>query len=167
MLSSYEEKAPFGYPTCNSSIDEQALVHFYSRHLSRGPGKEAVKWTYVSQRSGWIMWKPEWLRSWEWPPTVFHYFGRKPWLLDRGEWLDLEPWYDYARAMLGSERFTAPQREVLRKAYRPEQLDKPAQGRCFYCQLVRSVLNQHMFSADGRVICPRYLAQLAHVQRGR
>jgi hypothetical protein len=145
MLGTYTAKSSFGYPTCNSSTDEQVLAHFYSLHLG-------APWTYVSQRHGWIPWRRDWLREGEWPPTVLHYFGRKFWALDRGEWLDLEPLWSIIGSMIESWPVET-ERPALRKLY-GEQLDKQPQSGCFYCKLLdRKDWARHSFMIGARVSC--------------
>lgn len=160
MLQLYSKEKPFGYPTCNSSIDEQAIVHFYSRHLSVKTEKN-IDWTYISQQHQWICWKPEWLRKGEFPPTVIHYFGLKAWKMDRADWLDLQPWWAIVKLMLQTAGWDEQTRKQLEELYRKDQLEMRGPTGCFYCKLL--AFHHHtthaFMAADGKIECPLWNEQ--------
>jgi hypothetical protein len=154
MLESYKNK-PFGYGNCNSSIDEQAIVHFHSRHLS------GMKWTYISQKHQWICWKPEWLRDEERKNTVIHYFNLKAWKLNRSEWPDLQPWWTMVKLMLEKTKWNGEERERLEILYRKDQLEMKDLEGCFYCKLFssRSSSDHSFMRADGSIGCGTWNSQ--------
>lgn len=154
MLDTYRSNNLFGYKNCNSGIDEQALVHFYSRHLS----DEKIQWTHVSQRSGWIPWKPKWIMNNEYPPSVIHYFGKKPWLMERGEWIDLEPWYDAVKTMIDKWP-KEDDKKKLQMFYGNAKLEKKNLSGCFYCKLFGINKKCSMFSQNGIIVCETYQTQ--------
>lgn len=160
MLNLYSKNKPFGYGTCNSSIDEQALVHFYSMHLPR-IAKEKIEWTYISQQHQWICWKPEWLRNEEFPPTVIHYFGLKAWKLNRRDWPDLQPWWEIVKFMLEKTKWTDVERECLETLYRKDQLQLKDLEGCFYCKLFNSKdCSTHRFiGSDAKIGCKLWNSQ--------
>jgi hypothetical protein len=148
MLSCFPPEKPFGYPNCNNMVDEQAIVHFYGES----------PWTYISQQHNFVNWNKNWLRRGEFPPTVFHYFSTKPWVLARREWLDLEIWWGVVGRMIAAGGFTAEQTATLKKLYREDQLSlEPAKG-CPYCKIFgKTEWEGHQFmTVDKGIICPVY-----------
>jgi len=161
MLGLYSKNKPFGYGNCNSSIDEQAIVHFYSRHLLTAT-KETIDWTYVSQQHQWICWRPEWLRGGEFPPTVIHYFGLKAWKLNRTDWLDLQPWWAIVKVMLERTKWNDKEKTSLEELYRKDQLEMKGPDGCFYCKLFAKCHADHAFmGVDGSLKCPLWKSQKA------
>jgi hypothetical protein len=152
MLGSYSKTKPFGYPACNSGIDEQVLAHFYSKFLPSSTG-ENFNWTYVSQSSGWIPWHPEWLRKDEWPPSVIHYFGQKFWEMKREDWLDLEPLWMTIQSLVN--HVPKSEKEKLVGLY--GLIEKKNISGCFYCKILKNGnWKLHEFMNESEIICPKY-----------
>lgn len=155
-LRIFGEKNPFGFPYCNSMMDEQFLCFFYHDYLPSKTNKN-FDWTYVSQKYNWILWDKHWLRKEEFPPYVLHFFGIKPWILKRYDWLDLEVWWDFVATMI--ERSSTG--SSLSKLFRSEQLDLTPQKGCFYCKLYgEQCWTGHNFMKKGKMQCPRYKGEL-------
>lgn len=155
-LRSFGENNLFGFPYCNSMMDEQFLCFFYHDYLPSKTNKN-FDWTYVSQKYNWILWDKHWLRKEEFPPYVLHFFGIKPWILKRREWLDLEVWWDFVGTMI--ERSSSG--SSLSKLFRREQLDLTPQKGCFYCKLYdEQCWTDHNFTKKGKIQCPRYNNEL-------
>jgi hypothetical protein len=164
MLGQYTLGRRFGYESCNSSIDEQVLTHFYSQHLP-AVRNERSAWTYVSQRHGWIPWNRSWLRPFERPPTVLHYFGRKFWALDRGEWLDLEVLWSVIQAMIENWPEES-EKNRLSELYGRKQLSQAPSPGCFYCKLFgHGTWREHAFIKRVDVTCPVYLSELTGLRK--
>jgi len=159
MLAKYDESNLFGYPSCNSGIDEQVLAHFYNYHLP-SVTEQSFTWTYISQNTGWIPWHPEWLRKDEWPPRVIHYFGQKFWEMKREDWLDLEPLWTTIQNLINN--FPESKKKKLTALY--GLTEKQISG-CFYCKLTTSNWKKHQFMTETDVICPNYQSQLKNAQR--
>lgn len=155
MLANYSKSDPFGYSSCNSGIDEQVLAHFYSRFLPQET-QQNFPWTYVSQKSGWIPWHPEWLREDEWPPSVIHYCGQKFWEMKREDWLDLEPLWITIQSLIN--HVPKNEREKLAGLYKlTEQMNIPG---CFYCKSIKHKnWTSHEFMTESEIICPKYQEQ--------
>lgn len=133
----------FGYHTCNSMIDEQLIAHFYSTILQKD-------FTNIHQKYNYIPWHKEWLEGET--PYLFHYFGIKPWELERDSWSDLEVWYTIVKLLLK----TIPDKDVVNKLYqlyRPTQVDKPIIKKCCWC----NSLEHLMISEDGKLECDKLI----------
>ena len=187
MMKQYNNSKPFGLP-CYSMTDEQSIVYFYYEYLPKLT-KQPYKWTYISQKYNWISWRYNWLRSDEFPPSVIHYFGKKPWLLTRTDWLDLDVWYKFVIKMINDvfsdkdennkekndnkednkeenkqenkqENKEQNEKELISHFYRKSQLEISQSG-CFYCGLIDKDDKSHSFMNDDcKIICPHYLSQL-------
>lgn len=122
-IESYTEDKPFGFPECNSMIDEQ-FICFQIKN----------KWTYISQKYNWIPWHSQWLRKDEYPPAVIHYFSTKPWVLRRSEYHDLEIWWDYVTQMI--HNIYKDDKEVI-KLYREDQYNNLTFEGCSFCKILK------------------------------
>jgi lipopolysaccharide biosynthesis glycosyltransferase len=138
----YTEKHSFGFPRCNSMMDEQFICTVEKN------------WTYISQKYNWIMWHPQWLRPNEFPPAVIHYFNTKPWDMKRDEWPDLQIWWDYAYNMLETVYKNYPSAKYLYI----DPFDKSeVRSICPYCHTFNEKqYNDHKFIQSGKIICPLY-----------
>lgn len=156
MLAKYGKNNAFGYPSCNSGIDEQVLAHFYSRFLPEITG-QVFQWKYVSQSSGWIPWHPEWLRKDE-VPSVIHYFGQKFWEMKREDWLDLDPLWVTIQGLIS--HVPKDEKERLISLYKFKENEDAG---CFYCKLESSDWKSHKFMTETKITCPRYESQIKNM----
>lgn len=160
MLSKYSHSKPFGL-SCYSMTDEQSIVFFYKEYLPKTLNQH-FKWTYISQKYNWISWRYKWLRKTknynEFPPSLIHYFGIKPWILERNDWLDLEVWWTIVKHMIIT---VFNNDKDIQELYRPEQLLKIEQPGCFYCKIANiSDWNNHQFiNKECSIVCPLYIKQ--------
>jgi len=81
-------KGPFGFSTCYSAMDEQALAYYMSKILKK-------KWTNIHQRYNLIGWKERFLSPRDYP-RVIHYISEKPWNATYNKWEDMVCWWKMA-----------------------------------------------------------------------
>lgn len=151
------QKSQFGFSLCNSGMDEQLIVYFYTYHLNN-----KHTWTYISQKYNFIAWDYMWIRSHEYPPHVLHFFGTKPWILNRNEWLDLEIWWTYVTNMLNNNYFEKEQHKLLIKLYNSNNnnLKESHNKGCFYCKLYKRKWKEHNFiNYNCNIKCPSYIEE--------
>jgi lipopolysaccharide biosynthesis glycosyltransferase len=141
FIAKYTEENPFGFPNCNSMIDEQFICNFENTDL-----------TYISQKYNWIPWHPQWLRQQEFPPSVIHFFSTKPWVMKRQEWLDMEIWWDFVSEMI--KHIFKNSQEVI-KLFREDQYKLQIQG-CPYCKILNRKYRDHNFIKNGKIVCSNF-----------
>jgi hypothetical protein len=151
------ERAPFGYPRCNSGTDEQAICALYQ------DGHTA--WTWIHPRHNYIPWLPRWIVDVDAPPTVFHFFNTKPWQMARDEWPDLEAWWRMAAAVVrrypevaghfdaASVAIPAVLPRCCWCADKGKELDRLRAARHGDAPPVRDIAHV-IFDDDGRLACP-------------
>lgn len=81
------KKRGYGWPQCNSGVDEQSIVEYY---LTKG-----ATWTHISQIYNMIPWRKNWLPKQGSEPYIYHFIGPKPWSMKRGQWEDLSTWFAF------------------------------------------------------------------------
>jgi hypothetical protein len=152
-----ESQLPFGEPGCYSMMDEQSITKFY--YEKRTP------WHFIHQRYNYIPWQRAWLpdvrvegatdapRSRLRPdrPRIFHYFGKKVWLMPRSEWPDAEAWWRFASALVRAHPGAAP-------AFEAQLLALPPTVSCAWCQSDGVAADHDLVDAAGHVACERMLA---------
>jgi hypothetical protein len=118
---------PFGFSTCYSMMDEQAIVRFYYEE------RPERQWTFVHQVFNYIPWRRSWLPDPTWVPRVFHYFGKKPWDFRRSDWPDLEVWWTLADQLVHSLGWNDCERTALCQQF-SQDLWKPSTVlQCAWC----------------------------------
>lgn len=145
------KRQPFGFPRCNSMMDEQAIVSFYHAKGST--------WTHIDQSHNAIPWHlPNWVGAKAFP-SVFHFFNLKPWDLERDRYPDLDVWWCVVRCLLASDRYTEEQRRCMRGCFDEPSLED-SRSRCGYCQQFRHAdWQQHpTLDEQGSVSCHRLVA---------
>ena len=86
---------PYGHEGCYSAMDEQSLTEFY---LQR-----STPWHHISQKWNIIPWHMKtWLPKGE-TPGVYHFFGDKPWNMERKAWDDLATWWRFHDSVSASK----------------------------------------------------------------
>lgn len=148
MIHTYDAKNPFGYPNCNSMMDEQILVHFYR-------SRERIKWSFIHQKWNWVVWTKNWLDYKKEHPAVLHYFGVKPWNMSPAEWLDLNVWWKFASNMVDDLIVSNPGNDVCDKIKTMYHRDEAPKNGCFYCKLY-GLKSDHNFYTE-QVDCLVYL----------
>lgn len=141
-----EDQQSFGFPNCNSMIDEQSLVWFYYN--------KKIEWTMISQEYNFIPWKRKWLdRKKNEIPKVLHFFNTKPWDQPREGWTDLDPWWQLSEIMLKDNKYSS-----LKIIYPQGQLELKVNPGCFYCKLYDlrnpGYLSHRVFDENGNIECP-------------
>jgi lipopolysaccharide biosynthesis glycosyltransferase len=138
------EQKEFGFAGCNSMTDEQSLVSLYPKS----------GWTMISQQYNFIPWHIKWLQGQK--PYVFHFFGRKPWEMDRNAWDDLDAFWQLVTAMLDDPGYSSEQKIALKSAYPGKQLTQESEAVCAYCKQVGDVnpTGHHIFDIAGKLTCP-------------
>jgi len=72
-----------------SGIDEVSIFEYYA-------GMKGMQWSNIHQQYSAIPWKTKWANPKTHTIYAHHYFGEKPWLMNRSQWPDLEEWYTVA-----------------------------------------------------------------------
>jgi hypothetical protein len=83
-------RARYGHAGCVSGFDEQLLAEFTTLG--------GVEWRNVHQSYNWFAGKGAWLEGYT--ARTIHYYGEKPWLKRRREWLDEAEWWSAAATAL-------------------------------------------------------------------
>lgn len=124
-----------GGSPCLSMVDERAIAQ-YQLYLGNS-------WTQLSYQYNTIPWKmsetnikPGKLRTML-TPYILHYFNKiKPWMMNRGEWVDIEIWWQIWDSFIKSNET----KEIMISTHIAE-LTGPKQTGCAYCTCVNKFTN--------------------------
>lgn len=129
---------------CHNGQDEQSVAELYTR--------QKVDWSYLHQQYNFIPWRHNWMDCKTTPPKVLHYSGKNPWEQERGEWPDLEIWWQFALQLCENNQCC--------EFFDAKEIEKAVSPACWWCQEVlrdKRLAKTHLFNREGRIECKHYL----------
>ena len=97
MVKSME---PFGFQTCNSMLDEQSIVYFYTFIKKKN-------WTVLHQIYNYIAWKDGFISKGVIPRNIHYISEAKPWMIEYNKFDDVISWYKFAALAVAYGKITA------------------------------------------------------------
>ena len=97
MVKSME---PFGFQTCNSMLDEQSIVYFYTFIKKKN-------WTALHQIYNYIAWKDGFITKGVIPRNIHYISEAKPWMIEYNKFDDVISWYKFAALAITYGKITA------------------------------------------------------------
>ncbi len=118
LVETIKNYKKFGFTNCNSATDEQFITWFYNDHLN-------IPFTFIHQKYNFIPWHKKWIGKET--PYLLHFFNTKPWVMKRGEYQDLESFWQIVKCMIGEY-------PTLKNLYNEDDLLKDVKPNCFWCK---------------------------------
>jgi lipopolysaccharide biosynthesis glycosyltransferase len=154
MLAGHAKADPtnpgFGF-NCHSMVDEQSIVRSY--YETKQP------WHMIDQRYQFIPWHTDWIKKMQEPnviPFLCHYFSSKPWELPRGDYLDMEAWWQLAAAMVrDTNAYSKEQIALLKEMFEARYLAEEPVKVCKFCRDQNLPSAHYVYNEVGELVCPR------------
>lgn len=94
MNQKLKQKSVYGNQKCISGYDEQLIVDTFSDLESN----HRNEWTHIHRKYNMVTYRPSYSKNIDY--SVLHYVGYNPWVVVRGEWEDMNQWWEIFDSIL-------------------------------------------------------------------